>query len=137
MKTNHHRRISVVLMALMVLVWAASAVMADDRMPESAANTRARLDIDSLAMEEIQLTIQTKEHYKIRTKIWVFTVADQTEFVTKKGDLISFKDLKVPCRAVIQYELSEGIQINPVAWRANIQKVSKGATDEFSEPEPY
>ena len=137
MKTNHHRRFSVVLMALMVLVWAASAVMADDRMPESAANTRARLDIDSLAMEKIQLTIQAKEHGKIRTKIWVFTVADQTEFVTKKGGLISFKDLKVPCRAVIQYELSEGIQINPTAWRGNIQKVSKGASDNFSKPEGY
>lgn len=134
METNHHRKISVVLMALMVLLWAASAVLADDRMPE---NTRGRVDIDRLATEKVQLTIQAKEQDKIRTKIRDFTVTDQTEFVTKKGNLISFKDLKVPCRAVIQYELSNGIQINPTAWRVNIQKVGKGATATFSKLEGY
>lgn len=137
MKTNHHRKISVVLMALMVLLWAASTVMADDRLPASVANTRGGLDIDRLATEKVQLTIQAKEQDKIRTKIRDFTVTDKTEFVTKKGNLISFKDLKVPCRAVIQYELSDGIQINPTAWRVNIQKIGKGATDMFSEPEGY
>ena len=55
MKTQHHRKISVVLMAIMVLLWAASAVMADDRMPESATKTRGSLDIDRLATEKIQL----------------------------------------------------------------------------------
>lgn len=137
MKTNHHRKISVVLMALMVLLWAASAVMADDRMAESATDTRGSLDIDRLATEKVQLTIKAKEQDKIRTKIRDFTVSDQTEFVTKKGDLISFNDLKVPCRAVIQYEVSNGIQMNPTAWRVIIQKVGKGATNMFSDPEGY
>ena len=130
-------RVSAIGVMVMVLLWAASIVMADDRMPESAANTRGSLDIDRLATEKVRLTIQAKEHDKIRTKVWIFTVTDQTEFVTKKGNLISFKDLKVPCRAVIQYELSDGIQMNPTAWRVNIQKVGKGATNMFSEPEGY
>ena len=137
MKTHHHRKISVALAAIIVLLWAASGVMADDRRPGSAGQTQGKVDIDRVATEKIQVTIQAKEHDKIRTKIWAFSVADQTEFVTNKGKMIRFKDLKVPCSAVIHYEVSDGIQINPTAWRVNILKVGKGATKRFSKPEGY
>ena len=137
MKAKHHRKFSVVLIAIMVLLWVASPVVADDRMPESAVKTRGKLDIDSLATEKVNLTIQAKERDKIRTKSWDFFVTDRTEFVTKEGKLISFMDFRVPCKAIIHYEPSNGIQRTRTAWRINIQNVGENATHEFSEPEPY
>lgn len=137
MKTIHHRKIRVVLLVTMAFLWAVSAAMAADKMPESAAKIQGRLVIDRVATEKIRLTIEAKEDGRIRTEIWDFIVTDHTEFVTKKGKMISFNDLKVPCSAVIHYEPSEGIQTNPAAWRVNIQKVRKNATDKFSKPEGY
>ena len=93
------------------------------------------MDIDRLATEKVTLTIKAKEHDRIKTTDRDFYITDRTEFVTKKGNLISFNDFKVPCRAVIQYEPSQGIQRIWTAWRVNIQKVSQDATDEFSKPE--
>jgi len=137
MKAKHHQIVSVVLIAIMALVGAASAVMAGERMPDSAVKTRGKLDIDKLATEKVSMTIQAKENDKIRTKTWNFFVTDRTEFVTKKGKLISFNDFRVPCKAVIYYEPSNGIQRTRTAWRVSIKKVGKEATDKFSDPEPY
>jgi hypothetical protein len=137
MNAKHRRNISLVLVAIMALLWAASAAQADDRVPESVAKTRGRLDINKLATEKVSMTIQAKEHNKIRTKYWDFIVTDRTEFVTRKGKLISFNDFNVPCEAVIQYEPSNGIQRNRTVWRVSIQKVGKDATNKFSDPEPY
>jgi len=137
MKAKHYRNISVVLIAIMALFWTASAVVADDRMPESAAESRGNLDTDRIATEKVRLTIQAKEHDKIRTQNWDFAITDRTEFVTKKGLVVSFNDLKVPCRAVIHYEPSTTARGGRTAWRVSIQKVLKDATDAFSDPEPY
>jgi len=137
MKAKHYLKISVVLITIMALLWTASAVVADDRRTDSAAESQGKVDIDRIETKRARLTIQAKEQDRILTDMLDFAVTGQTEFVTKKGILISFDDLKVPCRAVIHYEPSTTARSGRTAWRVSIQKVLKNATDKFTDPEPY
>jgi hypothetical protein len=137
MKAKHYQKISVVLITIMALLWTANAVVADDRRTDAAAESRGKVDIDRIETQSARLTIKAKAHDRILTDMLDFAVTGQTEFVTKKGLLISFDDLKVPCRAVIHYEPSTTARSGRTAWRVNIQRVAKNATNEFSDPEPY
>jgi len=133
MKTTSDKKYSVVLVMAILLVWTCGAV-ADDTTAFSS-QTRSNVDIDSMKLSKVNVTIKTKETDKIRTKVYDFKVTDLTEFLVESGQNITFEAFPVPCRATVYYEPAGSPRKIRIAWRVMIERVANNHTTHFSEPE--